>query len=303
LKTKEISRDDWLDLRKKGIGGSDISAIMGVNPWKTPYQLYLDKTGQAHKTEMNEKMYWGTVMEDVVAAEFAKRTGVKVRRKNRILQHKEHSWMLANVDRILAGTKEGLECKTASEYAKADWEADEVPISYLMQCQWYMAVTGYKAWWIAALVGGNTFIFKKIERDEILIDEMIDKAKTFWHNHVLKGIAPEVRAGDAQAIKDFYPKAEEGTVELGETANGLLKNLEYYKRHMDDLEAAKEADETKLKQLLGTAEQGRTEEYTVSWKNVSSTRFDSAAFKKDNKALYEQYAKESTSRRFQFKKI
>lgn len=161
--TSEMSHEEWLAARRKGIGGSDAAAIAGLNKWKSPVAVYLEKIGQAPEENVSsEAAYWGTVLEDVVAQEFSKRTGLKVRRRNAILQHPEHSFMLANVDRLIVGEKAGLECKTASEYLKEEWKDDEVPAQYLIQCQHYMAVTGYDAWWIAVLIGGNKFIYKKL---------------------------------------------------------------------------------------------------------------------------------------------
>ena len=112
--------------------------------------------------------YFGNVLEEVVAQEFAKRTGLKVQRRNAILQHPAYPWMLANVDRLIVGERIGLECKTASEYLKKEWEGEEIPVTYLLQCQHYMAVTGYEAWWIAVLIGGNKFVYKRSNGMRIL---------------------------------------------------------------------------------------------------------------------------------------
>src|SRR5690606_12206216 len=107
-------------------------------------------------------------LEDYVAKRFVEATGMKVRRINAILQHSEYPFMLANVDRLIVGKKEGLECKVTNSYAKKEWE-DEIPIYYEIQCHHYMAVTGYKAWWIACLIGNERFVYKRIERDEEVI--------------------------------------------------------------------------------------------------------------------------------------
>ncbi|GAK01480.1 YqaJ viral recombinase family protein [Geomicrobium sp. JCM 19055] len=178
LNTSELSHSEWLEQRKRGIGGSDASAVAGLNRWKSPIVVYMEKTGEIKSESSNsEAAYWGNVMEDTVAKEFTRRTGLKVRRRNALLQHEDHEWMLANVDRMVVGRNEGLECKTASEYLKGDWEAEEIPATYLLQCQHYMAVTGADAWWIAVLVGGNKFIYKKIDRDEELIGQLIQIEK------------------------------------------------------------------------------------------------------------------------------
>src|SRR5690554_2691682 len=163
--TLDMTREQWLEERRKGIGGSDAAAIAGLSRYRSPIQVYMDKLGLIEPPEENEAMYWGRKLEDIVAEEFSIRTGLKVRRRNAILQHPEYPFMLANVDRLIVGKNEGLECKTTSAYRADEWKDDGIPWEYAIQCYHYMAVTGYKAWWIAALIGGNQFIYKRIERD------------------------------------------------------------------------------------------------------------------------------------------
>src|SRR5690625_1801045 len=94
-----MSRQDWLHERQKGIGGSDASAILGFNPWKSAFELYIEKTSDTVQEIDNEAIHWGNVLEDVVAEEFTRRTGKRVRRRNQIFKHKEHEFMIANIDR------------------------------------------------------------------------------------------------------------------------------------------------------------------------------------------------------------
>lgn len=154
ITTADMSRDEWLDARRAGIGGSDVGAIMGFNQYKSAYQVFLEKTGQYHEEVDNEAVYFGNALEDFVAQEFAKRTGKKVRRLNKMLVYPEHDFMLANLDRVVVGERAVLECKTASEYVKEAWEGEEIPASYLCQVHHYLAVTGFEKAYIAVLVGG-----------------------------------------------------------------------------------------------------------------------------------------------------
>src|SRR5690606_30636257 len=256
--TVDMSREEWLKARKKGIGGSDAAAIAGLNKWKSPIGVYLDKIGLAPDEDMaGEAAYWGNVMEDIVAQEFSKRTGLKVRRRNAILKHPEHEWMLANVDRLIVGKREGLECKTASEYLKDLWEGEEIPASYLLQCQHYMAVTGYEAWHIAVLIGGNKFVYKKVERDEELIQYLIDIEKNFWEEHVLKENPPEIDGSDASVdlIKALYPESEPNTeIMLPSETNTYLEALEQVNADLKELETQKKEYENKIKALMGDNE-------------------------------------------------
>lgn len=139
--TLEMTHDEWLLDRRKGIGGSDVATILGLNKWKSPYQLWLEKTGQIdlEHTE-SEPAYWGNVLEEVVAKEFQERTGKKVRRKNQVFEHPLHPFLRANIDRDVVGENALLECKTANAFLGKEWEGDEVPLSYLCQVQHYMNV-------------------------------------------------------------------------------------------------------------------------------------------------------------------
>ena len=159
--------EKWLKTRDLGIGGSDAAVIMGPNSYKSPYQLWMEKTGQAEAPDLsgNQRIYWGVKNEPNVADWFMEDTGKKVKRLG-TLQSREYPFMLANVDRTIIGGNAGLEIKTAgvSQYRK--WEDDEIPDAYYCQCLHYMAVTGADYWYIAVLLGGNEAKWKRIERSE-----------------------------------------------------------------------------------------------------------------------------------------
>ena len=303
--TSEMSHEEWLQARRKGIGGSDAAAIAGLNKWKSPVAVYLEKIGQAPEESVNsEAAYWGTMLEDVVAQEFAKRTGLKVRRKNAILQHPEYPFMLANVDRLIVGEKAGLECKTASEYLKEEWKDDEVPAPYLIQCQHYMAVTGFDSWWIAVLIGGNKFIYKKIERDEEIIQYLIQIESDFWNHHVLKKNPPMFDGSNASSelLKTLYPAAKfDEEIELPSDASELITKYEQAKQEEAEAAARRMEAENQLKAMLGDYEKAFAGERIVTWKNVCSSRVDTKLLKSKYPEIYQEVAKESISRRFTIK--
>ncbi|WP_378210045.1 YqaJ viral recombinase family nuclease [Anoxybacteroides rupiense] len=303
--TNEMSHEEWLEARRKGIGGSDAAAIAGLNKWKSPVAVYLEKIGQAPEESVSsEAAYWGTMLEDVVAQEFSKRTGLKVRRKNAILQHPEHPFMLANIDRLIVGEKAGLECKTASEYLKDEWKDDEIPTQYLIQCQHYMAVTGYDAWWIAVLIGGNKFVYKKIERDEDIIQYLIQIESDFWNNHVLKKNPPMFDGSEASSelLKTLYPAAKfNEDIELPPDAAALISEYEQAKQEEEEAAARRKEAENQLKAMLGDYEKAFAGERIVTWKNVCSSRVDSKLLKEKYPEIYREVARESVSRRFSIK--
>ncbi|HDR8009668.1 MULTISPECIES: YqaJ viral recombinase family protein [Bacillus cereus group] len=305
ITTEDMAHEQWLEARKAGIGGSDAAAIAGLNKWSSPIAVYYDKTSETVKDQLpSEAAYFGNVLEEIVAEEFSKRTNLQVRTCNAILQHPEYPWMLANVDRLVVGEKVGLECKTASEYLKKEWEGEEIPASYLLQCQHYMAVTGYKAWWIAVLIGGNKFIYKKIERDEEIIQYLIEIEKDFWLNHVEKGIPPMFDGSEASStlLKEMYPDSvEDSEIELGNEVELLIEARDQVDKEIKALEEQKAEYENKIKAKLGTNEVGKTENYKVSWKTQVSNRIDSKRLKEEQPELYKRYTKESKSRKFTVK--
>ena len=303
-KTLDMPRDKWLELRRQGIGGSDAAAIMGLNPWKTPMDIWLEKTGEFLDDEEpeNEKMYWGNMLEDIVAREFMTRTGLKVRRRNAVLAHKQYPFMIANVDRLVVGKNAGLECKTAGYYSTDDW-AMGVPEYYIPQVQHYMAVTGYIAWYVAVLIGGQQFKYYKIARDDSFIRELIQVETAFW-KLVEERTPPPIDGTRAstELIKKLYPEAQKGKeIELPFEAFELIQQYERACEEEKRIQLIKDEATNRLKDMLGTAERGSIHGRTVIWQNVVSKRLDTKALQKEYPDIYERFVRESTYRRFSIK--
>ncbi|WP_424766274.1 YqaJ viral recombinase family protein [Paenibacillus sp. sgz302251] len=298
------TREEWLKVRQLGIGGSDASAVAGLNRYRSPLSVYFDKVGEGIPVEENEYMYWGNTLEQVVADEFVKRTGLKVRRKNAILQNIEHPFMLANVDRLLIGVDEGLECKTASAYKSGEWSNDSIPWEYELQCHHYMAVTGYSAWWIAVLLGGNQFIYKRIERDENIIEQLVKIESDFWHWHVVPKRPPHPDGTPAStlAVNALYPLSSGGEIALPSEVDKWVSQRDAAVEAMEAAKQYKEEAENRLKVLMGENEVGRFRDIKVTWKNVVANRIDSKKLKAEKPEIFAEYSKESSSRRFEIKK-
>lgn len=315
--TNGMSRDEWLAMRKNGLGGSDAAVVAGLNQYKSPFTLFLEKTGQIDADDVyetdedgaflsgSEAAYFGSKDEEAVAAEFALRTKLKVRRDNRMMAHKDHPWMLANIDRRVVGTNEILECKTASEYLKGEWEGDDLPQQYYIQGMHYLAVTGAKAVWFAVKIGGNKFIYKRIERDDEVIANLIAIEKDFWENHVVTGFAPPIDGSDAST--NFLAKMFKGNPDsemlLDVEADQLIQELEEAKDSKKQIDELVKMYENRLKQKLGDVETGKASTHLVTWKSVSSSRVDSKLLKSEYPDIYEAVVKSSASRRFIIKKL
>lgn len=304
VNTLDINKDQWIKYRKKGIGGSDAAAIAELDPYKSPINVYLEKIGEYEEKEDNERMRIGRDLEDYVAKRFSKSTGEKVRRKNAILQHPKYSWMLANVDRLIVGKKHGLECKVTNSYMGSRWER-YIPFQYEIQCHHYMAVTGYDIWWIAVLVGNEKFIYKKIERDEEIIKNLIAIEKKFWENNVLNRQMPTPDGSypSQELIKSIYPKAlTNKTINLSKDEYiSKLNRRDEIAELIEKLQKEMNEIDQEIQLSMKNAEKAYINDRIITWKNVHRTRFNTKTFKKDFPDLYKRYMKASTYRRFLIK--
>lgn len=305
--TNDLSREEWLKRRLAGIGGSEASIILGLNKWKTPFQLWLEKTNQVEMQEAgSEAAHFGTILEEVVANEFALRSGKKVRRKNSIFQHDEHDFMIANIDRFVVGEKTILECKTTSAYNAKEWDGDNIPEAYIIQIQHYLAVTGYEKGYFATLIGGNRFVWKEIERDDELISIIINAEKHFWEFNVI-GKNPPPLDGTTAAEKfmnERYKDSEKGkVVNLPFAAKEKIQLHAEIKAQIAALDEQKTKIENELKEEVKDAEIGLIGEYAVNWKGVTSNRVDTKALKEKFPDVYKVCVKESVSRRFEIKEL
>jgi putative phage-type endonuclease len=301
-----MSREEWLEARRGGIGGSDASAILGLNPYSSPLRVYQDKIGKAVESEGNEAMRQGTDFEDYVARRFMEDTGKKVRRIHKILKHPEYPWMLANIDRDIIREDAGLECKTTSPYSKFKFDEGEINPHYYWQSMHYMAVTGAARWYVAILVLGKSFHVFEIPRDENAIATLIEAERDFWVNHVEPGIPPLPIGleADDEALAAIYPAGEHGDDVLALDGADDMLNLRALKvEQRDALQAEIDAIDQQLKSALGTFERGATGTWNVRWTNTTTSRLDTKALKQAHPDIVQQFTKTSAGRRFSVARV
>lgn len=300
---KNLTHDEWLNMRSKGIGGSDVGAICGLSKYRSPYAVYLSKIGELPKEPESNAAHFGTILEETVAREFTRQTGKKVKRNNKMLIHKEYPFMLANLDRMVIGEKAFLECKTTSAYNSDLWEGDKIPEGYMLQIQHYMEVLNYDYCYIACLIGGQRFVWKKILRDPELIKTMIAIEKDFWENHVLKRIPPELDGGeaDAEILSKLYPESKEEEIALPYAAAEMIAKYKELKDKKAELEEDLRNCENYLKDLLGENESGYIDDLKVTWKTIKSNRVDSKILKEKYPEIYDECCFESSCRKFGIK--
>lgn len=298
-----VDRQEWLRLRRTGIGGSDAGAVCGVSPYSSAMKVFKDKTGGETEETDNEAVRTGHDLEDYVAGRFTEATGLKVRKSNFMYRSKEHPFMIADVDRLVVGEDAGLECKTASAYNADKWEDGDIPPHYVTQCYHYMAVTGKRTWYLAALILGRKFTYRKLEWDDALIQGLIEAEEAFWRNHVAAGIMPPPDGSRAcdEVIREWFPSARSRSAVRLTGFDEKLRRREELVGMIAGLQEERKRIEQEVKLFMGENEKAESERFRVFWKNVDSTKLDTNRIKEELPELYRDYGKVSRSRRFEVK--
>jgi putative phage-type endonuclease len=310
VKTNHLSRDEWLTVRKGGVGSSDAAAAVGLNPYKSQLQLWMEKTNRdanLPRIDPNDEtspMYWGTLLEPIVAAHYTKRTGHKVRRVNAVLQHPKEPWMLANIDREVVGAPDVqvLECKTAGLNGSRLWK-DGVPEYIQLQVLHQLAVTGKQAADVAVLICGQELQVHRIERDEAMIRQLMLLERQFW-SYVERDEEPPADGSDSAdvALRALYPRDSGQTLDLSEdqgmsgTFAELLTTRRYLASHTKREAELKQC----IQQRMGEATRAIFESGDVSWKrSKDGSGLDVETLLKDQPDLLQRYClSKPGSRRF-----
>ena len=297
------SREEWLDLRKGYIGGSDAGAVAGMNPYQGAYAVWLEKTGRAQGFEGNLRTEVGTYLEDFVAKEFERQTGKKTRRLNKTLISSQYPWACADIDRRIVGENAILECKTTNSLpAMKMFGRNEYPEQWYCQMVHYLAVTGADMAYLAVLISGSQFRVFELRRDEKEIDALMRIEERFW-DHVKDDTPPEAMAADKEAVSDYLGSVQtqsDMSIDLSPDM-ALLQDYAEAKARADEWEKRLDELKARICVALGEYETGLAEGYKVSWKPISRASFDVKAFQKAHPDMdLAPWYKESTSRRFVF---
>lgn len=303
IPTGNMSREEWLQLRKSGLGGSDAGAICGVNPYSSAMKVFQDKTSDQIEEQDNEAIRIGHDLEDYVAQRFMEATGLKVRKSNFMYRSVEHPFMIADVDRLVVGEDAGLECKTASAYNADKWADGNIPLHYIMQCYHYMAVTGKRVWYIAAVILGREFTYRKLEWDDELISWLTAVEEEFWNDYVVKGIIPPPDGSKAcdEVIEQYFHTAKKASAVELVGFDEKLDRREEIIAFVKELQEEQKQIEQEIKLFMQDNERAQSEHYRVTWSNINTTKLDTARIKSEKPELYADYAKTSNYRRFEVK--
>jgi len=188
------NKQEWLRERKNYLGGSDLGAIAGLNPYRTALDVYLDKTSDDIRCETSPAMRWGNLLEEAVAKEYAEVTGQKIEIEPNTIYHPSMKFLAANIDMWVGDKEYVLECKTAGFTRGKEWGevgTDQIPESYLIQCAYYASICDVPKVDIAVLIAGQDFRIYTYNRNKDLEDKIIKIGVNFWHNHIEKRIPPK----------------------------------------------------------------------------------------------------------------
>lgn len=292
-------RTKWLDERRKGIGASEAGSACGVSPWKSPYQLWLEKRGEIPPQKDSESLYWGRALEPVIRQRYADETGRTVKLVNTFKSEK-HPFMFASPDGIIEGEPRGLEIKTSrNDDGWGEPGTNEIPEVYLCQIQHQMIVVGLIVVDVPVLIGGSDFRIYEVPADPELQELIIDKETAFWRM-VQKGTPPDVvsyadiKQRFGKMSKAVKVQADRAVVEAVER----LRELKVFAKEEETLKALIMTHMKDADTLVDDADHA-----LVTWKaSRGSKRFDVKEFQAEQPELYEKFLKEGEpSRRFLIK--
>ncbi|GAB3670481.1 YqaJ viral recombinase family nuclease [Saccharopolyspora tripterygii] len=287
----------WLTTRRTGIGSSDVSTLVGLNHYRSRYELWLDKTGQLPLTEEwpSEAAEMGTLLEPVVRDRFARHHDLTITAAG-TWRSTRWPWMLANPDGFCSDGA-GYEGKTCNQWLAHEWDDQQVPDHAELQAQWCMAVTGLTRWHVAVLIGGQRNEYRTVQRDDELIGHLVDISGRFWRDHIETGAEPDLDG--SASVETFlagrFPTASDTAAEItDDLADDLIRAKAKTAQAVKDATADHDAIKNRIKGLIGDGDRietpgGRT---IATWKQVN--RLNTKRLVDEQPALVAAYTREIT---------
>lgn len=295
---------DWLELRRHSIGGSDAAIIAGQNPFSSPTMLYLDKLGQVPERPQSEAARQGTDLEEYVARRFMEQTGKKVHKVNYTIKNSDYPFAHANIDRKVTGENAGLECKTTSQLNMKKFKDGEYPANYYVQCQHYMAITGYDKFYLAVLIYSKDFLVFEIERDDDFINSLMTLESDFW-KHVQNEQLPDADGSPAtdEALNLYFTDPSDETISIF-GMNEVADELYFLKQQVKQSETRIRQIQQEFRQYMDGCAYGETDAFRITCKPQVRRTFQSKKFMQDHPEIdFEPYYKESISHPFYIKEL
>lgn len=315
IPTAAMSREQWLEERKKALGGSDMGAVLGLNAYRSPMAVWADKLSLVSEQEDNEAMRIGRDLEDYVAKRFGEASGKKVQAYNYLLRDNSNH-LAANIDRRVVGERSGLECKTASALNEGKYKGGMFPGSYYAQCCTYLAVTGWERWYLCAVVlGRGVYIYQMTtiaddpcpewaESSVYVSPEELqavrDDARTWWETHIIGGQMPATDGSKSttETLGELYPGGSKDVCDL----SGRIPDVAMYlalKAQAKELDTQADAIKQSIQVDMGDRTKAICPGYSISWYQQTRSSFDKKSLQKDHPEIdLSKYTKTSTSRTF-----
>lgn len=293
------SDEEWLEIRKLGVGGSDVAAIMGLSRYRSPFSVYAEKTGLYKPEDIsgNPAVHWGTVLEPVVGAEYARNhPDREVRRVDAVCRSLKRPWAQASLDFEVRDPELGwgvLEIKTAGWRMADDW-ADGVPVYYQTQVAHYMDIVNRPFADVAVLIGGQDYREFRIMRDEEDIVSVRSAVDAFWIEHVLKKNPPDVMAVDCCALTASHQDPPSDLDDLNESPF-TLRNWIDAKNKYEIAKENKELWDARLKAEIGDSKGWSTPDGRITWVRSKRKRLDTKTLYSDMPEVKEKYMVESVA--------
>ena len=286
------TREQFLKNRREGIGGSDVGAIIGVNPWKTPLDVYLEKTDPDIITEDNPAMKRGRKFEKYVLEEYEDFNQVELETNLEMVRHKDYPFLLGNIDAKIKGTNILVEAKTVGGMR---WN-DEITIYYKAQIAHYANITNCDYVDVAVLFGFN---YKQYTyyRDYKFEEKIQQEAIDFWNNHVLKKVPPA--PANEKDISKLYHTSNNCALEASDDLRSLIDKL--IQLEQDNKESSNKISEIKLQIMNAMGEHESLihhEKKLISWKSSIRRGFNTELFKEKHPDLYNEFIKVTNTRTF-----
>lgn len=304
IDTRSMPRAEWLELRKKTIGGSDAAGIVGLSSYATPYTVWANKTGRLPDTEDNEAMRQGRDLEEYVARRWIEATGKTVRRCNAMLYNSLYPYAHADIDRSVIGENAGLECKTTSTLNIRQFHGVDFPEKYYVQCVHYMAVTGALRWYLAVLVLGKGFYTFVLDRNQEEIDALMAAERDFWE-FVKNDTPPDLDGLEAtgEALQAIYPASDGSSIQLF-GRESMLSEYFSLRNEAQLLEERMERIVNTIKEDMQDSERGNCSGFSVLWKSQTRRQFQPKEFEKAHPEIdLRPYYKHTVSRPFKITQL
>ena len=289
--TQNMKREKWLELRRLGIGGSDVAGIMKRSPWSTPLKIWCEKVGLAPDRDPTESMEFGLMMEPTLRnwavekmnTHYTAGPAFKILSSPYLYARSDHPEYIANVDGVVLldsdNTEQlwaGLELKTTDRYYAEDWAEDTVPDYYMPQVQWYMSVTGLMHWVIGVLIG-KRFEIRVIDRDESLIASALEDVEPFWQR-VIDRLMPEARGEDVKLLTTLFKGQTDDIIQAADLAGTLEEYLEIAEE-LKNMTGIQDGLKATIEQRIGNNKGLEADGFTANWSRWEQSRVNTKMLK------------------------